>query len=562
MRGAAIGGALAIAVAIVTYLFGLGSQQILRNGDEMVYAHITRLTAASGHWLPLASELPGMRNTKPPLLFWQGILSTDGGRDWTLFALRWPSVAWSFLTAFLAGALAWRLSDRCLRTGLFAAIAYLAFFAVYRYGRPFLVNPPETFWTTLTLWIVVWKSPDSLRSRLAVPTLVGLAAGLALLTKSFAQLLPIGATLAWWHLRGHGYRIGPFVRGSVLPLAWIAAVALGVFSLWLVLSPDRAEIWREFVVGENFGKFDAKREGSYLRQLLWGASSVWPMLVGYFVNAGLLAFPVFGMAVESWKHRRELRDGEILLWIWIATLLVVFCLPSQRSNRYLLDAMPAVAVLLALRRHQVGRDAFVLSLVACLVALVPIGWLGLTLARELAGEGGGFGRWHWPLFAGTVGFVTLALVRPGLTKSAAAPAALLVFLNLASFLSIFDGPRGRFAPETLAAAAGRVVWVPFTFNGAFEQHRFVLPGAEIRGYRPADGLPPATERGPDDLAIAWTPLGAEPPGGAIGSRLDMTSRHTGRQLREMAAGKVREHLFRTEWLVPAGDATQPPPNSQ
>ena len=45
--------------------------------------------------------------------------------------------------------------------------------------------------------------------------------------------------------------------------------------------------------------------------------------------------------------------------------------------------------------------------------------------------------------------------------------------------------------------------------------------------------------------------------GAIGSRIDMTSRHTGKQLREMATGKVREHLFRREWLVDAAGGAVP-----
>ena len=467
---------------------------------------------------------------------------------------------WSFLTAALAGALAWKLSGRDVRTGLVAALSYLAFFAVYRFGRPYLVNPPETFFTTLALWIMLWRSPASFRSTFLVPTLVGLAAGLALLTKSFAQLVPIGATLAWWHLRFHGYRPAAFVRSAVVPLGLVALVSLAVFSLWFLLAPDRAEVWREFVIGENFGKFEARDEGNYLKQLVWGGHSVWPMLVGYLVNAGLLAFPVFGVTVECWKHRRALRDEERMLWIWMIALLVVFCLPSQRSNRYLLDAMPALAVILALRGHHVGRDAYVLTLVACLAALAPIGWLGVTLSRELGG--GAFGPWHWPLLLGSAAFAAFAIVRKPLTKVAAPVAALLVMLNLASFLAIFDGPLGRFDQATRAAAVGRTVWVPFNFNGAFEQHRFVLPGAEVRGYRIETGLPPATDRGPGDLAIEWTPLDAAPPAGAIGSRIDMTSRHTGKQLREMATGKVREHLFRREWLVDAAGGAHPPPNSQ
>ncbi|MDD5030494.1 MAG: hypothetical protein PHH58_13515 [Rhodoferax sp.] len=55
-------------LAIGVYLLGLGGQYVQTNGDELVYTHIARKTAESGHWLPLVSELDQMRNTKPPLL--------------------------------------------------------------------------------------------------------------------------------------------------------------------------------------------------------------------------------------------------------------------------------------------------------------------------------------------------------------------------------------------------------------------------------------------------------------------------------------------------------------
>ena len=67
----------ALLLAVFVYFYGLNGLHIPRNGDENVYAHIARLTAQSGEWLPLQSELDHMRNTKPPLLFWQGIASTQ-----------------------------------------------------------------------------------------------------------------------------------------------------------------------------------------------------------------------------------------------------------------------------------------------------------------------------------------------------------------------------------------------------------------------------------------------------------------------------------------------------
>ena len=63
---------LAFLVAL-GYLFQLGGDHSPRNGDELVYAHIARLTAASGHWLPLVSSYDFMRNTITPGLasYWR-----------------------------------------------------------------------------------------------------------------------------------------------------------------------------------------------------------------------------------------------------------------------------------------------------------------------------------------------------------------------------------------------------------------------------------------------------------------------------------------------------------
>ena len=66
---------LLLLLAMAVYAFGLGGQYVPTNGDELVYAHIARETAETGHWLPLASELADTRNTKPPLLFWQAMVA-------------------------------------------------------------------------------------------------------------------------------------------------------------------------------------------------------------------------------------------------------------------------------------------------------------------------------------------------------------------------------------------------------------------------------------------------------------------------------------------------------
>ena len=213
---------LATLLAVFTYFYGLDSQHIPKNGDEYPYEHITRITADSGRLLPLQSQLDNMRDTKPPLLFWQGIVSTHWGQDWSLWNLRYPSVIYTLLTAGLVFLLARRLAQNT-ETGFIAFLTYLAFFSTYRYGRPFLINPAEVFWLFLPFFILLyWRNFES---RLWVPLLLGVVTGIGLLYKSFALVVPVALCLAWWYLRHRQYRLLDFLRQDALKIALVAVLS-------------------------------------------------------------------------------------------------------------------------------------------------------------------------------------------------------------------------------------------------------------------------------------------------------------------------------------------------
>lgn len=201
-------------LALFTYSWGLDSLYIPKNGDEYVYTHITRLTASSGNLLPLQSELVGMRNTKPPLLFWQGIGSSDWGTDWELWRLRWPSVAYTLGTA---GLLAWvvgRVSGQG-RVGCIAALAYLCFHSTFRYGRPFLTDAPTTFWMSLPFfaWLLLGRRAAESWS---FPLFAGASVGVAALYKSPLLVLPTGLAIPCGPLIPGFGQAGPATDGELL----------------------------------------------------------------------------------------------------------------------------------------------------------------------------------------------------------------------------------------------------------------------------------------------------------------------------------------------------------
>jgi len=273
--------AVFVAVAGFTYLHNTGSQYAATNPDEYLYLQIARLTAESGAWLPLQSAEMQHRNTKPPMLFWQGIAATGFGDHWELWRLRFPNAIFSVATAAMAMLLARRIAGTW-PAGAVAALAYLSFLGVYRHGRVFLTTAPETFWLFLPFFVLLMLPRPALGWGTA--TILGLILGAGLLCKSFAMIIPAAAALAWWTLRARGYRLGEFLGEDAPKIALTTALALGVFGLWFLLDPQRQFILQDFVLKENVGKFDAKESG-YLATALWGKHSIWQYSLGWLTNA-------------------------------------------------------------------------------------------------------------------------------------------------------------------------------------------------------------------------------------------------------------------------------------
>ncbi|MEI8044911.1 MAG: phospholipid carrier-dependent glycosyltransferase [Verrucomicrobiota bacterium] len=549
---------LATLLAGFIYFYGLGGDHIPKNGDEFPYAHLTRITAASGHLLPLRSEIESLRNTKPPLLFWQGIASTSWARNWELWRLRYPSVIYTLLTAAMVFLLGSMLSGR-REKGFLALLIFLAFFSTYRYGRPFLTDPPDVFWLFLPFFVLLYGGPAAFESRWLAPLGLGLGIGVGLLYKSFALAAPELLALAWWYLHYRRYVLATFLTRDLLKLVVMGCVSLAVFSLWFVLDPDPRAIVKEFILGENVAKFDP-HGGGYLFTLLWGGSSIWSLALGYLLDAGLLACPVAAVFYLGYKRRAELSPAERQLWIWVVALFLFFSLPSQRSERYLLPAMPGLAVLCALSWDRVSRRLFVVSLFVAGALLAVLAYLSMRLQQAVPG-GPLYGAGYWILLTTTVIFVLLALVKPSLTRPGLSVVSLLLFLCFAAFLQPFDGPLGRYGAEVQEQVRGRDVWVPTNFKAKEEGYVFLLPGARVHPYAYDPKMADAALSVQHPLCAIRLPINnAGPAGGRIiGQRLDLGSRHTSKQIMEMVKGRVFEHLFLKELLVEAPGASQSTP---
>ena len=481
---------LLLASVALLYFFGLDSAYAPTNGDELVYVHIAHATAQTGHWLPLASELDHMRNTKPPMLFWQALVAGDWGRHWSMAALRLPSVVYTLLTATLVGLLTRRISDST-RQACIAAAVYLLFFSTFRYCRAYLTSAPETFWFGLPLFAYLWTAalPAEAAPRAApfwLYLVSGICFGIGALYKSFALIAPACATLWAAALFAAPQPRRSILIPTTLKAAFSAAIALAVFALWFWLDPDPAAVWQEFVLGENTRKMDSALP--YWQAALWGDDPVYKQLWAYPENAATLGLIAVGGMVTaarlSWQDRNApntVRPALHLLWIWPLIWLLVFAIPSQRDARYLIPAMPAVAIGLALLWERIGRGWFVantLVLVPAILVLARIAWV--------LGESDVASPWLlWAAMVFALGSFAAALAVV-MVPTRSRMGALWVCAGLyACFLFMaapLDQRSAQFNAETQASLAGKRVAVPNGFTGQFERFRFVLPGADLIPY--------------------------------------------------------------------------------
>jgi len=545
---------LILLLGIFTYLYGIDSRFAPKNGDEYPYMHIVRITADSGAWLPLQSEMDGIKNTKPPLLFWQGIASTGWASQWSLSTLRWPSLVYTALTAFFLFLAVRRFSGK-MQTGLLAGLVWLSFFASYRYGRPFLTDPPEVFWLSLPFMALLYWGKSAFESKLFFPLLAAICFGLALLSKSFAYIVPASLALSLYYWRWREWSIPKFLIHDFIKVVLIAVLALGVFALWFVLDPFPEAVWKEFVLGENAGKFEA-RSSNYLLDLIRGGDSIWMLLLTTLANAGLFVFVLISSLWQCWRNRRFLSLEESLLLLLVAAFLLIFSLPSQRSGRYLLPVMPAFAALIALYWDRLPLWGFRITLVLQLIILSALIWVGGNLqTSHFLGEAGAwiYSSWHWVLMAISLLVILIGLFRKNLIKTIALAGCFLCYCALTSSLSPLEGTLGRFDLATIRAVQDQEVWIPCDYRAKDEEYRLLLPGAKLHGYFSKDAGNVHALVNAYPLVAVQVPLGLVPQicesCKIVGGRMEMRARHSDEEIKDMLMGHVGEHLFVTEYLI-------------
>lgn len=301
--------------------------------DEATYAEVAHEAVANGQYLSFTwNGKPYMK--KPPLLFWMvaGSFKIFGESEWSA---RLPSVIMGIATLLLiylsADAAAGRLA------GTFAALIPLEFyFFVARGGRESATDAPLLFFTTLALYALLQAS----RNRRWVP-IVGIACGLAILSKGLAGLMPAIVAVTAIALVPEFAGIG--VRGALVILAEAAVVSAPWYVYQAVANYHL--FWLTFIVHETVLRVlshledDPQATGSALATFSEETRHLWPLLIP------LAALTLSCLRRGNGGQWHRIRPSVALWAIWLVIALGAACAVQTKLGWYVLPALVPVALL-------------------------------------------------------------------------------------------------------------------------------------------------------------------------------------------------------------------------
>jgi len=377
--------------------------------------------------------------------------------------------------------------------------------------------------------------------------LAGVLIGVASLYRSFAVIAPISLALGWYLWWKRRWSLIETVRRDAWKPVITVVIALACFALWPLLDPEPELIFQKFFLKENVSKFGG---ANYLQGLFTGPYPVFRVWFGAMTNAGLLVLPIIYLAVVSYRQRKVLLNDEKALWILILGYVVVFSLPTQRQENYILPVMPAVAILLAMRWNQIDRRWFYLFNLPLLATLVLFAVLMFVIATGDT-TSGHYSLWHPLVFCAGLMLFVLASLRRQYAGHLFFAMAFLAYLGFSSLLAPFDGPLGSYSDATLAKLNGKTIYVPSNFGSKYERHRFLIPGSDIEGYGRGDINKRQALLNKGEIVAVRQRIDESIPADYIvyGNRLALRSRLSGEELSQILFQQKTEIFIEREVIM-------------
>lgn len=333
--------ALRIALLALALAFGFLGLRGLIDPDEGRYTNVALHMLDSGDWVhPHRSDAVG-HWTKPPLTYWAiaASLRLFGNHAW---AARLPAALAYLLCVWLA----WRIARRLAPGG--EATAALAFATML---WPFVASQIITTdflvaaWQGVAMWAFVEARFGASRRPGAWIALMWLAFALAFLVKGPPGLLALPA-IAALALLAPGPREARAFRLWSLPLFLLVAAPW-----FVVVVRDQPALLGYFLGQEVVNRVASdtfNRHGEWYGWLVVYAPT---LLLGSLPWTGSLLRGLRGLParVTAWRTRAGRIDDApaLLLALWIALPLLVFCLARSRLPLYVLPLFLPLAVSVA-----------------------------------------------------------------------------------------------------------------------------------------------------------------------------------------------------------------------
>ncbi|MEW6377532.1 MAG: glycosyltransferase family 39 protein [Thermodesulfobacteriota bacterium] len=305
--------------------FNLWSRS-LENHGYLRYAEIAREMIRTGEWV--VPHLNGeVFIDKPPMLFWLIAIPSTIYGSVTPFIARWPSAlsAWiGIIILFLWG----RKVYGTTKSGLIAGGILLSSYQYFFQSRLAKTDILLCLFILLSLYSFYLKYYESGRRRFLFNGLFFFFMGLGVLTKGPIGLLPL-AIVYIFLIKERQWRI---LIDKELFLGY-AILALTVFP-WIFLFIQRIGLEQcVLLVKEN--KILTRQEPIYFYFIVvWGQFAPWSILLP-------------SLSFCLWKERGKIWNSKVTYFIiWFIVLFSLLTLFKFRTSRYLLPALPPLAIMI------------------------------------------------------------------------------------------------------------------------------------------------------------------------------------------------------------------------
>lgn len=320
---------------------------------------------------------------KPPLLFWVVAASFKNFGE-SEFSARLPSVIMGLGTLLLVYWMA--AAEFGTFAGLLAGCLPLGFyFFVARGGRECATDAPLIFFSTLAIFALLRA-----RSRRAWVSVIGLACGLAILSKGAAGFIPLSVAIIAM-LTPIFPELGPATLLPVIGLAMVVAAPWFVYQL-LHNAPG---FWTTYIKDETLMRIAKHLEdkpvaaGFTARTFVNEVRFMWPLLLP------LAGVCYAGVRTRGWRCLRCIPVSVKVWLLWFAVAFAAACAVQTKLGWYVLPALVpiaplgAVALAAALRQADPARTycrplALAAILLLPLTAAPRVGLIESSFSRQRA----------------------------------------------------------------------------------------------------------------------------------------------------------------------------------